>query len=48
MSDSSDEEHKGPVGNLKELLKDTTLWKASTENGPKVQQQEYILLSWLS
>ena len=24
MSDSSDEEHKGPVGHLKELLKDTT------------------------
>jgi len=24
MSDSSDEEHKGPVGNLKELLNKTT------------------------
>ena len=31
MSDSSDEEHKGPVGNLKELLKETTFVMGSQD-----------------
>jgi len=31
MVDSSDEEHRGPVGNLKELLKETTFVMGSQD-----------------